>query len=85
MNTDFSLVFALATIVVSGAVILAYRGPRRFRYEYLKATFSPVIIALGILLQIYGVIPPVAGLILAVVGGLLAWVMFYSVFFRKKG
>jgi len=65
MNYEFLILFGLFPILVSVVMILVYRPPPRWKYQYFGACFSPVIIALGVLLEAYNVVPPIAVPILA--------------------
>ncbi len=83
VNLGF-VISGLGLIVFAVAMALVYRPPQPWKYRYLGACSSVVLIGLTIILRAYDAIPSIAGWGLVAFALLLFVILFYDIFFRRK-
>jgi hypothetical protein len=65
--------------------MIVYRDRRKFDKVWVRLWSSPALLGLAILLRDYDLIPSIVEWTLLGFTGVLFWISFYAMFFRKKG
>jgi hypothetical protein len=76
------LIIALVGILFGIALMVLYRPGKPWNKPYLGMCFSPILGGVAILLT--DMIPSIVGWTLLAFTGVLFWISFYAMFFRKK-
>ena len=77
------LIAALCLILFGIALMIVYRPGKPWNKPYLGMCSSPILTGVAILL--HDLVPLIVGWTLLGFAGVLFWVSFYDLFFRKKG
>ncbi len=81
MDTGF-VISALAIILFAIAMILLHRPYKAKKFQYAGVWSSAILIGLAILLREYDLIVSIVGWAIVAIAILLAWILFYDMFFR---